>query len=215
MKTVRTEAQLQDFLDKEFSWRLKEISDMKLLVKSGQKIRTVSAVRAGIPILYAHWEGFIKNAATCYVEYINNLRLPYSELKSCFVVLGVKRHIETLVDSKNASDLIGTLEFVRNGMEEQAKLKIESAVRTEFNLSSKVFSNICTTIGLGMQWYEPRYNLIDTSLLKRRNSIAHGEYLDVEIEGFWSLANEVVLLLRAFKTDIENAVALKAYKIAA
>lgn len=215
MSSIRTEAQLQDILDKEFSWRLKEISDLKFLVKSGQNIRTTSALRAGIPVLYAHWEGFIKNAAASYIEYVNNQRLPYSELKSCFIVLGIKRHLDTLADSKSAIGLVGALEFVRSNMDEQAKLKVNSVVRTESNLSSKVFSNIGVAIGLDLQWYEPRYNLIDESLLKRRNSIAHGEYLDVAADGFWSLANEVILLLRSFKTDIENAVALKAYRVAA
>ena len=128
MSSIRTEAQLQDALDRDFAWRLKEISDVKLLVKNGHNIRTASAVRAGIPVLYAHWEGFIKNAATSYIEYVHNLRLPYSDLKSCFVVLGVKRHIDTLTDSKSASGLIDALEFIRSSMDDQAKLKVESAV---------------------------------------------------------------------------------------
>ncbi|MFA6497923.1 MAG: MAE_28990/MAE_18760 family HEPN-like nuclease [Desulfurivibrionaceae bacterium] len=215
MSNIKTETHLQDALDSEFAWRIKEISTLKILVKTGRGIHANTAVRAGIPILYAHWEGFIKKSATYYLEYINNQRFKYKELKSCFVVFGIKRHINALVESKSSSVLIEALEFIRANMDERAKLKVESAIRTEFNLSSKVFSNIGKALGLQLSWYEPRYNLIDESLLNRRNTIAHGEYLDVDANGFRDLADEVILLLRTFKTDIENAVSLQSFKSAA
>jgi hypothetical protein len=110
---------------------------------------------------------------------------------------------------------ISTLDFLRDELNERAKLKIESAIRTEFNLSSKVFDNIAKSIGISTQAYEARYNLIDESLLSRRNHIAHGEYLDVDSQGFRDLADEILFLLRSYKTDIENAVSLEDYKISA
>lgn len=141
--------------------------------------------------------------------------MKYKELQSCFIVFGVKRKINDLVSSKSSTVSISTLEFLRDELNERANLKIESAIRTEFNLSSKVFDNIAKSIGLNTSIYESRYNLIDESLLSRRNHIAHGEYLDVDADGFRSLADEILLLLRSYKTDIENAVTLEAYKISA
>ena len=82
-------------------------------------------------------------------------------------------------------------------------------------MSSKVFANIAKSIGINTQGYESRYHLIDESLLKRRNHIAHGEYLDVDSDGFRELADEILYLLRSYKTDIENAVSLKEYKLSA
>ena len=129
--------------------------------------------------------------------------------------IGVKRKINDLISSKNSNVSISTLEFLRDELNERAKLKIESAIRTEFNLSSKVFDNIAKSIGLSTQAYEARYNLIDESLLSRRNYIAHGEYLDVDSDGFRDLADEMLLLLRSYKTDIENAASLEDYKVSA
>lgn len=215
MSKIRTINQLQETLDKEFSWRLKEIASLKSVVRASDNLSRQTAVRAAIPLLYGHWEGFIKNASTYYLEFVNGQSLKYKELQSCFIVFGVKRKINDLVSSKSSTVSISTLEFLRDELNERANLKIESAIRTEFNLSSKVFDNIAKSIGLNTSIYESRYNLIDESLLSRRNHIAHGEYLDVDADGFRSLADEILLLLRSYKTDIENAVTLEAYKISA
>lgn len=215
MSKIKTISQLQEVLDKEFSWRLKEIASLKIVVKTSDNLSKKTAVRAAIPLLYGHWEGFIKNASTYYLEFVNGQSLKYKDLQTCFVVFGVKRKINDLIGSKNSTVSISTLEFLRDEMNQRANLKIESAIRTEFNLSSKVFENIARSIGLSTSAYEPRYNLIDESLLNRRNHIAHGEYLDVDSEGFRGLADEILFLLRSYKTDIENAVTLEAYKISA
>jgi len=53
--------------------------------------------------------------------------------------------------------------------------------------------------------------LVDESLLKRRNRIAHGQYLEIEADAFDDLVEEVLELLRWFKTDLENALATQAY----
>ena len=215
MSKIKTIEQLQNTLDREFSWRLKEIANLKIVVRTSGMMSKNTAVRAAIPLLYGHWEGFIKNSSTFYLEFVNGQSLTYSELKTCFVVFGVKRKINDLIASKNSNVSITTLNFLREELDERAKLKIESAIRTEFNLSSKVFSNIASSIGLSTSNYESRYHLIDESLLNRRNHIAHGEYLEVDSEGFRDLADQILILLRLYKTDIENAVSLEEYKVRA
>jgi hypothetical protein len=212
---IKTLNQLQIMLDKEFAWRLKEIADLKFVVKKSEGLRQSTAIRAGIPLLYAHWEGFVKNSATYYLDFVNGQNLKYEQLKSCFVVFGVKKQLNDLINSKTSEISITTLDFLRNELCNKAKLKIDSAIRTESNLSSKVFSNITTSIGLDTSQYESRYNLIDESLLNRRNHIAHGEYLDVEANAFSDLADEILVLLRMFKTDIENAATLGYFKLIA
>lgn len=212
MSGIKTISQLQEILDSEFSWRLKEIANLKIVVRVSKNMTSETAVRAAIPLLYGHWEGFIKNSATYYLKFINGQSLKYSELQNCFVVFGVKRKLNELISSKKSQISIAAVDFLRDEMQEKAKLKIESAIRTEFNLSSNVFINILESIGIDSSKYEPRFNLIDESLLKRRNFIAHGEYLDVDASGFRGLADEILTLLRWFKTDIENAVSLKEYR---
>ena len=67
-----------------------------------------------------------------------------------------QEHMHVFRDSKNSSVSISTLDFLRNELDERAKLKIKSAIRTEFNLSSKVFANIASSIGINTSNYESR-----------------------------------------------------------
>ena len=57
---VRTLNLLQDYLDKEISWRIKEIADMKIAVCRIETVSKKTVIRAATPLLYAHWEGFVK-----------------------------------------------------------------------------------------------------------------------------------------------------------
>lgn len=212
MSKIRTLDQLQSTLDRELSWRFKEVASLKVLVRRADNMASSTAVRASIPLLYGHWEGFIKNTATHYLEFINGQALKYRELVSCFIVFGVKKKLNEISVSKQSDTSIEAVEFLLNKLDQTASLKVETAIRTEFNLSSKVFVNILKSIDIDTKKYEARFNLIDESLLSRRNHIAHGEYLDVEPEGFRDLADEVLTMLRWFKTDIENAASLEQFR---
>ena len=212
MKRLQTQNQLQDFLDAEFGWRIKEISALKAAVKSSPYISEQTLVRASIALLYAHWEGFIKSAATAYVTYVNNQGLSYSELQTCFVVLGFKKTLHAAQQSKQSQLNVTLVEFIRDGLGEKSKLKIDKAINTESNLSAAVFENILQAVGFEVSPYEAKTNLINESLLKRRNTIAHGEYIGVAKEDWSKLADEVLQMLRQFKTDIENAMVMSSFK---
>lgn len=212
MKRLQTQNQLQDFLDAELGWRVKEISALKTAVKSAAYISEQTLVRASIALLYAHWEGFIKSAATAYVTYVNNQGLSYSELQTCFIVLGFKKTLHDAQQSKQSQLNVTLVDFLRDGLSTKTKLKMDTAINTESNLSASVFENILLAVGFATAPYETKTNLINESLLKRRNTIAHGEYIDVAKADWAKLADEVLQMLRQFKTDIENAMALSAFK---
>ncbi|WP_334186597.1 MAE_28990/MAE_18760 family HEPN-like nuclease [Noviherbaspirillum sp.] len=52
---------------------------------------------------------------------------------------------------------------------------------------------------------------IDVILLKRRNSIAHGEEAIVTIDEIDGLVDGTTSLMRAFKNEVENKIYQKAY----
>ena len=211
MAKIRTLSILQDALDSDMGWRIKEISDIKFAAKRPpESARTF--IRAGVALVYAHWEGFIKKASENYLNYINNQGYSYSELKTCFAVHGLKGKLETLSVSRNAKLNVETFDFITSQMNEPTNLLIASAINTEANLSSKVFSNIAGSLDISISAYEARFRLIDESLLSRRNKIAHGEFVDLNENEFVSLTDAVLELMRIYKTDIENAATLGSYK---
>lgn len=211
MTRVRTLDQLQGALDAEFSWRLKEIADLKLAVKQGKNLTERTLIRAGVTLLYAHWEGFVKSAALTYISYVNDQGRRYQELETCFVILGLKKYLNELSQTKKTKLSVAALEFIRDCLGNRAKLQIDSGIDTESNLKSEVFSNIALGIGISIAAYESRFKLMDESLLKRRNKIAHGEFLDLTADSWRELADEILSLMRQFKTDIENAASLSKF----
>lgn len=213
MTRLRTVLDLQDALDEDHAWRVKELANYGLASRAAGSVAQSTLVRAGVPLVYAHWEGFVKCASTFYLKFVNDQKLKYEELSACFVVFGAKRHLADLVGSRRSELNIQAVTFFRSSMGERANLALAHAVDTESNLSSRVFENIAVSIGVDPNPYRTRFNLIDESLLRRRNHIAHGEYLDIDVDEFRSLSDEVVSLTRMYKNDVLNAASTELYRL--
>ncbi len=208
MSKIHTLNDFQTELDDEFAWRLKEIADLKISVRTSQNVAKKTLIRAGLPLLYAHWEGFVKRGSETYLDFISGQRRTFGELQYCFVARGAKRILNGLVSSDKSNLHISAVDFILSSQKERANFGSNATVGTRSNLNSEVFEDIALSIGLDPKPYESKYNLIDESLLRRRNGIAHGEYLDLGPEEYRTLADEVLELMRMFKTDVENAAAL-------
>lgn len=211
MPDIRNLAQLQDILDAEMGWRVKEIGAFRIASKLGSENRKFF-IRAGITLLYAHWEGFVKGSSEHYLNFINNQGHTYKELQSCFAIFGLKGKLQLLSISKKTAPNIEAFNFIFSELEKPARLDMSSAINTESNLTSKVFSNIATSLDISISSYETKFNLIDESLVNRRNKVAHGEFLELGGKEFSELVDEVLQLMRGYKTDLENAASMKSYK---
>ena len=211
MPDIRSLDQLQTALDKELSWRLKEIGTFSVASKANNQ-QAKYFVRAGVALVYAHWEGFIKVSSEIYLSYVESRRLKYRELKSCFVLFGLKAKISSIAESRKTAPNVMAFDFILDEMNEIARMRLANAVNTESNLTSRVFENIAASLDIDLKPYDTKFNLIDEGLVRCRNQIAHGEYLDISSKEFGELFAEVVGLMRLYKTDLENAASLQAYK---
>ena len=210
MKPIRSLEELQDLLDQEMGWRVKEITFLKFEARKNSANKK-TFIRAGIALSYAHWEGFVKRAAEYYINFVQHRFHSYRQLASPFAVMGLKRDLSFLSNSKQMSANIKAYEFISNNIDSQANISLSNSINTESNLRSPVFINIAMTIGLSIEKYETKFNLIDKELVDRRNGISHGDYIDINGSNFNDIANEVLVLLRDFKTDIENSASTKSY----
>jgi len=198
-------------MDKELSWRIKEIGAFNVASRANSD-KAKYFTRAGVALLYAHWEGFIKRSSEIYLEYVSSRNLTYRDLKSCFAVFGLKAKLSLLSESRKSKTNVDAFDFVLAGLDSVARINLASAVNTESNLTSKVFESIASAIDIDTDPYDTKFNLIDEGLVARRNSIAHGEYLSLSGRDFAELVEDVLGLMRAYKTDLENAVSLESYK---
>ncbi len=127
---LHTVSQLQTVLDGDFAWRLKEIADLKSAVKGGA-LSDRTLIRAGVALLYAHWEGFVKLAATSYISFVDLQGKRYDQLQTCFSVFGMRKHVADVVGAKKSSVRIAAIEFILGSRGAATKLKAKAAIDTE------------------------------------------------------------------------------------
>lgn len=211
MPEIRTLSQLQDALDSEMGWRVKEVGAFLVASKSNGPEKKFF-IRAGVALVYAHWEGFIKASSETYLSFVHYRGHTYRELKSCFAVFGLKSKLQMLATSRKSAPNIEAFDFIISEMEKPAYMQMSSAINTESNLTSKVFGNIAKSLDLDVEKYATKFNLIDESLVKRRNQVAHGEYVDLNGREFGELVNDILQLMRDYKVDLLNAASMEAYK---
>lgn len=212
MAKLRTATQLQAALDNEIGWRVNELSNFKAAITNSDGLRRTVLLRAAIPIAYSHWEGFIKKASIFYGVYLSSIGLTYKDLKPCFTGLGVMKLVQSIEGIKRriATSSILLAEIQAFG-EKPVSIKLSSTIDDVGNLTFSLFEEIAQFLAIDLSSYQARRNFIDESLINTRNKIAHGESLEVDLESAQTAFAEVIVLMRAFKTDIENSVTAKSY----
>lgn len=208
---IRTVEDLDQEIDAEISWRKQELGTALKLVRSGSGPMLKANLRSGVVILYAHWEGWIKTVARLYIRYVNTQSVPCDSLSEAFLGNALKSKMDVMTGSKVSSVHNKFAAFIRTELTNKAVLS-EELVRTESNLTSGVLLDIIDRIGLERRpLYALRANMIDVELVHRRNTIAHGQYLDLTPEEFRELRANVIDLLELFTDDVRNAASTGKY----
>lgn len=212
---IRTVEDLYDYLTSETAWRKKELAALRTMVEATAPdlAKSRALVRAAITLLYAHWEGFVKTAGKAYLEYVAFQRLTHGELADNFLALAMRTVLNVAAESSKAAAHTAVVEAFRTRMGERATIMYKTLVHTESNLSSRVLREIVDMLGLSYDVYETKEKLIDDRLLRARNTIAHGEYLTVDTTEYLELQQEFIGLIDTFRNQVDNAAALKSYRL--
>ena len=210
---IRNASELSEMLDKASAWRKKEIATLRILIKTQKKPYEREMLRRiAIPILYGHWEGFAKQAATSYLDLVIRQRRPYRELKSNFMAIAIRGKIREAEPSRRISPHITLVDTILDKLDTKINFNSRQIIDTESNLSSGVLKNIFSTIGIPYDSIlEGKELLIDGSLLKNRNGIAHGEYIQIDFDTYNQLHQLVVELIDHMKNVIESQARTQAY----
>ena len=209
---IRTLEELTDKLDRELSWRRKELSNLKFLVStSSNTAQKQSLVRCSIALIYAHWEGFVKESARYFLAYIATQKLKNQELSLNLLTLSFKHSVNFSVDSKKYSAFGVITSFFVNELDKRSQIPYQSGIDTASNLSSEILKEISWCLGIDYGLFETREKFIDEKLLSRRNHIAHGGYLEIDVSEFDELRDGVLALMVLFKNQIENIAVQKLY----
>ncbi|WP_413174293.1 MAE_28990/MAE_18760 family HEPN-like nuclease [Anabaena azotica] len=210
-KDNKTEQMLLVNLDNDLSWRIKELNIIKNKIPSQENEEQHALIRAGITLLYAHWEGFVKNAAENYLNFVSLKKLKHNELQSCFLALCFKKQINDLQTNKFELQQ-NLVDFMLNELDKRAYVPYEGIIQTKSNLKFWVFRDICIIIGVDYKKYQLKEKAIDTMLVERRNKIAHGKHLQVDYDGYMDIYDIVVQMMRDIKSDILDAAFNEKYR---
>ncbi|MGB7211433.1 MAG: MAE_28990/MAE_18760 family HEPN-like nuclease [Gemmatimonadales bacterium] len=210
--TVRTIEQLEDTLTADLAWRRHELSFLNQALETGSSDRKEVLQRAGVALLYAHWEGFIKAAGSTYLEYVSFQRLRYSELTPPFLSIAIRRELRAASASDRIAAHIAVATFFTEQMQSQSALPFKGVVRSGGNLSSSALREIVDTLGLNYAEFATKEKLIDEVLLKSRNTIAHGDFLGFDIARFKQLNTDVLGMMETFREQVSIAASTRAYR---
>ena len=209
---IRSLEQLTELLDEELKWRKRELTYLKSnLDRARRDYEKRIMLRVAICLLYAHWEGFIKQAATAYVSYVATRGQRFRDLTPNFVALGLRGQINSAGTSNSPTLHTELVSKMLSGLEDNADLHWTGAINTGSNLNSKALIEILCLLGLDSTEYLTSGPLIDQRLLHNRNRIAHGERGDIEPDDYEVLHQRIVLVIEQFRTDLENAAARRSY----
>lgn len=202
--------ELQDFIDADIGWRKKELTEIKSLVVLSKNCSKELAIRSGITMIYAHWEGAIKNIATYYLCYISKLNIPYYKLKHNFFAIALKGELRSKGDLQNIEKSgkillhMDLITFIFGKHLHNSQIPYNDIIDTKSNLNSKVFQEIMNVIGLSDDSYSGSFKLIDT-ILEFRNQIAHGDEFKVKSldeQRFLEMHETIVTLIELFSVQI-------------
>ena len=202
--------------------RKKEITDFYMYIQGCQSSGIAEILnKSFILLLYAHWEGFIKEYTIKYFSFIISQKLVLSKLTENFLLIYLKSLLKTYKVDKNIFQEKKILDLVSKGS--KFKIKIDEyfekyTVGSESNLKFKNYKNICTILNYSLI---DETNVFETNLEKlvhNRNSIAHtglkakentySDILDIEI-----MKNLIIGEMENFHSFIEKNIINKEYLI--
>jgi len=208
---IRSVEELEQFLDDDFAWRRKELTSVFTNVQSSKYLQIKTSLRVGVVMLYAHWEGFIKNAAEYYLIYVSTKRLNYSELTHNFIALSLKLKLTEFSQTNKNTVHTQMVSFLLGDLNQRANIPTDNVIKTQSNLNSDILREILSVIGVDYSHYELKEKLIDSQLLKIRNTVAHGQDFEIDIPEFTILYNEITSLMARFKNDLSNCATLRTF----
>lgn len=209
---VRTVDEFLDRLDEDLAWRRRELAALRSEIKSRTGLTQAMLLRSGTALLYAHWEGFVKEACGLYVTFVATKGLKFEQLSSCFVALSLRRLLNEMQSSNSPAPAVEFVEFVRTSMAERAPVPKSDTLVTA-NLTYTTLCRMLRSVGLETDRYDLKKNLIDLELVGRRNGIAHGRMLTVGVDDFSQLFDDVVSVMVDIRDQLLHHAVDEQYKV--
>lgn len=219
--------QFLDSLDEDLAWRKKEISELQLLCGTHQH---QSLVKSLLLMLYAHWEGFIRNSSKLYLFHVSKLSIDLDDLTVNFNAISLKGIAKGCQASADTSNLKNELTFLEEFLSSRSdkfvlpgdftRDKNKNIINTQDNVTPEVFSNICKIVGThDRPCLFPRKQYFDKTFINSRNAVSHGSKVlldgnnafDLDLPELIKLKEIALLVMSHFQDDLKEYAIRKFY----
>lgn len=208
-----TEDDLANQLSQDLTWRLREISDLKAAALGADNAARAALLRAVVAIAYAHWEGHVRFSARKYLTHISLRKLTFASLTRQFLRNDFLARLATM-GHKGLEERGALIDAILEAGSSRFKRFNEELVNTKSNLNSEVLREIYVVCGVDPTVFQEHQGFIDVILLKRRNSIAHGEDTFIHVGELDNITEGTVSLMRLFSNQLQANAYLRHYRAA-
>jgi len=209
---IPTIASFEEALQKDLSWRRKELSSLYLAAIGAQPGSDAQsrAARSGVVLSYAHLEGFSREAIRCYLLFVKGRFLKWSELAPNFVALKLSRTVAQ--GTSKPSYYRDAAHYWTSQLDEIAELPGPDAITAKSNLTFAQFSEMLYAVNIDPAPFQTKKNFFDIILLERRNAIAHGEEKKTSLEDYRQVHVEVVEIIDRLATTLVDSALQSGYR---
>lgn len=211
MKSIRHSSQLDQVLDRALAWRKKELTGLRFVVDKAGNGEHLILCRAGVAILYAHWEGFAKEAANGYLRLVAGQNLRLSRLTTNFVAIALASSIRVSGQSRKTIVHEGLVKRIAHDLDCITFSRWQGVIQTRSNLQWLVFREILEALSLDPSEYSPAMMKAVDRLVGLRNAIAHGQYLAIAADEYDELHQSMMAVVQCFRDQVGDAAAAKSY----
>jgi hypothetical protein len=213
MAQLRTAEEFTSFVTSDLTWRIREISDIRSTATAAVGGLSRAILRASVPLMYAHWEGHVSVVSRAYLDFLAIRRLRYSSLKQAFRLNAFFATIRRMTQTRlSYMDQILFLRNVLDSGDSQLRAVDEDVLHTRSNLNSEVLQDLCCFLSLDVDHFADDFDFLDKILLNRRNNIAHGQFIEIDINMLRDMSDRVIEMMRKFNNLVDNEVNLQGYR---
>jgi len=212
--SIRVAAQLQAALDRNLSWRKRELSSLYFVLSTSREGQDSVLTRGSLVMLYAHWEGFVKDACDAYGEYLENQSQPLARWVDGITATILRRLIKKAGNSNQAKDWIELISNIRENESDEDRIVRFSRSNipgSKSNLNGSNTRNIFDALSLDFSQIALKEQPVIERVVELRHMIAHGRGVPVSSGEYYRLHTEVILLLDTVKECLLDAVVQKSY----
>lgn len=210
MTAEEFEAQIAEAVDN----RREEITRIQRVAAhlSGTPLEQTAALMA-LPMLYAHWEGFVKEVIELYIEYIEKKAIDPSKIHPTILCFSMKQRIKKLINSGSVEHMTKFAAWIIKNISHPMQFD-DRNIETKSNLSFENLKALCDTLRIDVDQLEGQKRKIN-GLVHLRNNIAHtGRPLpqrDVDVE---DRARFTMELIESFERILRECVVDEQFMLA-